>query len=474
MNSKLRTQVETEADRLHFEVANRLLRECKETDDCQWNRLMARIQRGLFRQAEALEHAELGGSDPAGQLELAKCLFSAGRIQDAGRILETLMADAPDLKTCLAYAAYCGEIGQVRRARSILQSMDPESLPEGPDRMDWLILSADLASFEEKTEEAFTWYRRALDEVQRCIPANWQPLRRMLILHNMADTYEQLEQMLEAEEAYGAAMLEMRHQKLTDPQVTDLSGYFLELLLSVANCHGNMEEFEAAAEYLQQADSLFSQLPPRQKEYFAARRNYIGGLIALNEGKEDQARDLLDKALQLQTELCRNGKDKPEHLARTAYYLASVIPDDEWQQKLDLYSLAFPVFQSVQEKEPSFYLTSMADIENERGRLSLDPETARSHYEAAIRFYDQILSSHPDDRLARESRLAATVNLYTMEPDPDLEKRLKKELELLAAHDPNPLFLNTIVEYLADRRSEPEFHDWMTDFSRRLPDPYDA
>ncbi len=340
--------------------------------------------------------------------------------------------------------------------------------------MDWLILTADLASFEENMDTAFRFYRQALHETESCIPSNWQPLRRMLILHNMADSLEQMERPDQAMDLYRQAMREMKQQHRTDGTVTDLSGYEAELLLSVANCLGNMEEYETAHEFLNKADRLLAGDPPRQKSYFHARRLYIGGLLALNESRNTEAAHLFEQALTVQKKLCLSGQDKPEHAARTAYYLASVLPDTETRRKLALYEEAWPVFEQMQDKEPAFYLSARAEMENERGRLSSDRSLGTRHYRYSVALYNQVLALHPEDSLARESRLAARVNLYLLSPCQDLENCIRKELTALQKQS-GSLFLDTVSAYLLHSgECSPAFHEWLTQFRQTLPSPYDA
>lgn len=471
MNFTQIANVTEAADRLHFEKALQDLEECRREneEDPRWNRLMARVLRGLFFSHRALKHARKAGSDWQGRLELAKCLFACGEISEAGSRLHELAAEDPQPEVLTALAAWCGETGRVRQGRRILKELGTLNLKPGMLRMDQLILNADLASFEEETEEAFRYYHQALQETADCIPKNWQPLRRMLILHNMADTLEQLEQPDQALEVYRQALQEMSLQKRKDSHITDLSGYEMELLLSVANCFGNAQDFDQAAEYLGKAGKLMTALPPRQMEYFQARTWYISGLLALNEGRNTQAADCFEKALKLQEKLCLAGRDKPEHPARSAYYLASVLPDDQADRKLSLYEKAWPVFEQMQEKEPSFYLLGLADMENEKGRLSHDFKEAADHYRRALEFYQLILARQPDDQLARESQLATMANLYHLKSDASLARQIREGLISLRRKDPNWLFLQTITDFLLQSpESAQDFRKWLASFANTL------
>ncbi len=464
------------ADCLHFEEALKILQETADPESKEeWNRLMARVLRGLYHSEEGCRYAREAGSDPKSCLELAKCLFADGKIREAGNLLQSLDGGNPSPDICFSLAAWLAETGDVEMGLDFLHRISVDSLPGGLLKMDCLVLSADLASFQEKTTDAFQIYNKALDETAACVPYNWQPLRRMLIIHNMADTMEQLEQPDEALCLYQDALREMEYQKQRDPHVTDLAGYELELLLSVANCYGNAEEFDTARQYLSRADSLLADYESRQLPYFKARRIYMEGLLQLNEGNDSQAADAFRQALDLQRDLCRQGRDKPEHAARSAYYLASVLSDAQSQQKLRLYAEAWPVFEKMSAKEPSFYLASLADIENERGRLSDCSASAQSHYLKAEKLYEQLLTNNPEDCLARESLLTAKINLFLLSPDAENADWLKSELLLLKKSDPNRLFLHTVTAWLHNSPDCPlELQSWLSDYLRDLGNPYDA
>ena len=168
MNDDEIREVEHEADRLHFKSALQLLQKTRrtETDDTDWHRLMARILRGLSDSRVALDHARNAGTAPRAQLELAKCLFAAGQTEEAGQRLTAICTDSSDLAACLSLAAWCAEMGEVTRARNILQSSSLHQLPPGGLRMDWLILTADLASFEE------IWIQLSGFTGRRCMKQN--------------------------------------------------------------------------------------------------------------------------------------------------------------------------------------------------------------------------------------------------------------------------------------------------------------
>ena len=90
-----------------------------------------------------LEHE---GEGTAFDLERAKCLFALGKTKEARSLLETI---EPTDKVKLTLAALDGETGDVHRALERLETIREEGL-DGLDRMDFVLLQADLYSFEEK------------------------------------------------------------------------------------------------------------------------------------------------------------------------------------------------------------------------------------------------------------------------------------------------------------------------------------
>ena len=65
MNTVTIQKIETEADQLHFEKALDMLETCRPQSgsDPDWNRLAARVKRGLFQGRQALTCAKRGGQD---------------------------------------------------------------------------------------------------------------------------------------------------------------------------------------------------------------------------------------------------------------------------------------------------------------------------------------------------------------------------------------------------------------------------
>lgn len=448
-------KIEQALNALHFKEAEALLQKQKDEkkDDNYWL-MRSKAARGLYRLDEALLYAQKAKD----KVEIAKCLFALGKVEEALHVLHSLKKNE-GIK--LVEASLLGEIGQVKKALMLLESINPEQLKPSV-RVEYETLYADLLSFQEKIEPAFQHYQNALDFVSSCQADNWKPLRRMLIEHNMADVFEQIEEEKLAQLHYAKAKEQMVLQKQSDLLISDLSSYEIELLLSSANCFGNMEDFDQAHQDLHQAYSLWLQKPPFQKKYFEARIAYISGLIWMNEGKENEAIRAFEHAFSIQQVLVKQGLDKEEHLARSAYYLASLLDDPK--EKLALYAISEPIFEQRVEKEPSFYLSCLADIENERGRLLDQSES----YKKAIELYTQLLKKHPDDLLAKESRLIAMINLW-QKGEKELEEAIQKELGELYEWDEDPYFLYSVCQYL-----EADGLAWIAEFQKKLKPAFDA
>lgn len=455
-------EIEKEANALHFEKAWQLTLQEKEPSE---KLLIAksRILRGLGLFNEALVQAEKT-TTPQGKLELAKCLFAKGKIKEAKAVMEQI--EPPFAASILGNASLEAESGQVKMALKQLEKVDEHKLSR-LSYMDYLILLADLYSFDENEEKSFFYYGKALEQTAFCIPSNWQNLRKMLIYHNMADTCEQLEKMEEAIYYYTIGEEELKKQLMNDSSITDLSSYLIEFYLSVANCYGNADDFDKAEIYLKKAENTYKQQAPIQKEYFKARIHYIKGLIYMNDNLEEKAIEQFEKALKLQKELVKKGLDKEEHLARTAYYLGFLLPDNEISRKEDLFALATPIFKRVKEKEPSFYLSSLANMENELGRLNKDPEA----YKESIAIYERLLKERPDDLLALESLAVSEINLFNLSGVLD-EDRIKKELQQLKKME--SMNLDLLVGNLLHFLKPSAFKDWLEDFASKINTPWNA
>lgn len=117
----------------------------------------------------------------------------------------------------------------------------------------------------------------------------------------------------------------------------------------------------------------------------------------------------------------------------------------------------------------------MADMENERGRLAVSGESAAVHYRKAASLYDSLIRSHPEDLLARRSRLTAWINLFLLDPRPEETDRIRQELSRLRQNDSGSLYLHTVVSWLLDNPHCPrKLHAWLENFRQHLDSPYGA
>lgn len=460
-------KAQQEYEQLHFEKALQLLEkeEPRTENGVLW---LIRIKRALYEFDQAYELSRTH-NEPDFVLERAKCLFASGKVKEASSLLETM---EPTIPVRLCYAGVLSETGKVGEALSVLDAIDEDRLA-GFQFMDLLLLKADLYSFQEKTRSAFEYYEKALDHIDPCIPENWRSLRAMLIHHNMADTYEQLEQEDKAIELYETALGELTEQKKTDDTITDLASYEIELLLSAANCYGNNEQFEQARRYLDRAKGQFDQLLPLSRPYFTARIHYISGLIDMNDGKEEEAAFHLRKAFDEQRRLVRKGRDKREHLARTAYYLGSLLGDEEKEEKLRLFETACPLFEQVVEKEPPFYMAALADMANEKGRLASSGQEALQSYREAMGWYEKMLETDPEDALAYESLLVTRVNAMKYDPAA-FEEKVKCQLEFLRHDKENVPFVYSICDALLAQDHSKNFFRWLRKYIDSLPAEFEA
>lgn len=459
MNEK---DIMAQIKRLHFEEAYKMLI----SSSLENPLLLSYCLRGLYRLPEALKYA---GKvfDSKGRLEQIKCLFALGRTDEAKKLAQDQYIHNPDNSLLLTYASLLGEIGEVKKALALLDQVDEEDL-ENAQLTEFYVLKGDLLSFQEKNEEAFVNYDLALKTAENFEFPNWKALRLMLIHHNMADLYEQLENESLAIYHYEQAKKWMEVQKETDSSITDLSSYEIELLLSSANCFSNADEFQKAQSDLEKAKELFIQKPPYQKEYVKARIAYISALVKMNEDCPNKARTFFQEAFHAQKKLVEAGLDKKEHLARTAYYLASLT--DQKDKKAQLYDLAYPVFKSVIEKEPTFYLSCLGEIENERGKMETNPEAALDFYDKAIDWYSRLLKMHPLDLLAKESLLICRVNRFKIQQD-SFEK-IQSGLKKLKEED--PAFVDSLGRYMLHQNLNLADQKWMESLLMSLPPLFEA
>lgn len=453
----MKDEIQKSLNALHFQQALNAIHTDTTLTSEQYHIYSSQALRALGKFHEALRHSQAVNT-PASQLETAKNLFGTGEITQSIQLLDTI----PTPQARLNLAGALAETGQVDKAANILDTLLPDRL-SSLEKMDALLLKADIASFQEKEDLAIDTYHEALCQADTLVPANWIPLRKMLIYQNLADTYEQMEEGPLAIQCYKEGYRQLQLQTQTDPHITDLSSYQIEFLLSMANCYGNQDEFKQARHYLNLAAQIFKQNPPIQKDYFQARLAYITGLIAMNDDQEEIARQLFEQAFTLQKQLTAKYQDKPEHLARTAYYLASLTND--LNTKKQLYNIAIPIFEKVQAKEPTFYQSCLAETANELGRLEHDPH----QLDKAIDLYEKLHHKDPDDLLTLTNLVIARINQANITGITS-QTALKQELtQLKHIHAADlPVLIQAACHAI------PTMQKWLEDFSDDLPALYEA
>lgn len=389
---------------------------------------LSRVCRGLYQYQQAISHsasachqAQNRSQTEAARTELAKNYFSAGRQKEALKILWQICSDQDvSFPALLALAFMLTETGQLQEAAPILQRLEgmfQDCLLSDPRlACDFATLEGDYWTFEEDADKAVHWYQICMDLIPEVFPSSWANLRLALLLNNYGDLYEQQESYAEAETMYLKALELM--DTVQDDEIYDLPAYQAEILFSLVNVYANIEEYEKAWKWMDQLQALLHTVPPVQKDVFFSRYIYMKGLLELYEDTPvslEQARADLYTAWQTQNDLQKQGLVKLEHVGKSAYYLASVLPPDPASRPLHtaLLNRAMEIFSQVQEKEPAFYLSGLFEIENELGTLLLDenPAEARQYYEQALESCLTYTQKYPQDMLARESWLYIAMNL---------------------------------------------------------------
>lgn len=416
---------------LHFEQVLELTAQNSEAEKENpfWYWLIrAKALRGLYQYNKALKTLERMSSDTPVQISLletekGKLLFSMGKVAEAQTTLQNAVSNlslpfTPELP--LALASLYAQEGMVDQA---LEELDPvieyfgSSHQETSAYTELCTLLGDLYTFKNEFRKAKFWYENGLQSIPDCIPKNWQPLRFALLENNLADLYEQEEDWPNALECYKKAKEQL--MKLDDDQISDLSSYKLEILFSYANVLANMDLYDEAMKEMEKAHDILQNNPPMQLPYFTARYSYFLGLFHLyrQQDAEDrkQASHYLKKAFDIQKDLVKKGLDKQEHAAKSAYYYAYSLPDQD-PYKNELYHYALPVFKKLCQKEPVFYLDSIAQIYNDLGRMEMErnPSQAEEYLKLACQVYQDLHDQCPNELFSSQSLLIALLNLMSL------------------------------------------------------------
>lgn len=464
--------IQQDIDELHFTQALQLLNQIPEE-----KRTAQRLyQAGVCYSAiyasklaekeyqKALEKCESKTLSIKIYLRLLALYLQTGQTEKADKVYLSLQKDFKgiSLPESLFYEAlYHYEKGELNEGLELaLELAQLENSSLNKIRCEAWSLCGDLYSAQGSLKEATKAYGQAL-RLLKIWPKNWRPLRKALILNNLADVYEQFEQWSLAKAVYKQAWKAIL--EVDDEQIYDLKGYKLEILFSIANFYALIDELDLAQNWLRKAEIIAKQMPKPCYYYWMSRVNYIDGLCELYaQNPSIDPFEKLFKAWQLQnTFLSLSPAASKEYLGRTAYYAAYTYNEEigkiQGISQKKLYEQALMLFEQCAFKDPKFFLFSIASIYNELATLEIenDPSKATSLYFKAINSYCNYLQSWPEDLLAQSSLLVALLNLFSVINVEKLEEHQQYLLDL---------FEKTLVQVWND----PETHEQALEALERL------
>ncbi len=356
------------------------------------------------------------------------------------------------------------EKSELDRALSLALKLAEKGDPTlGKIRCEAWTLAGDLYSAKGELRKALDCYGQSL-RLLPSLPESWRELRKALILNNLADVYEQFECYREAAGVYSQAWKCVMATQ--DDQIFDLSGYKLEILLSMANFYALKDDLDQAKELLAHARPLAETIELPLQLYWKSRIDYIGGLCELySENPKYNPFAKLFEAWQLQTRyLSVSPASCREYLARTAYYAAYCYDEKiagNVSQK-ELYDQALHEFELCYFKDPKFFLFCIASVQNELGNLAskTDPNSAFKLYSRAAKSYETYLKRWPEDQLAQTSLLAVLLNLFGVMNEMQLKEngiRMLTLFEMVARYlmrdvEGRPQAQEAIIRLLDDDR----------------------
>lgn len=351
-------------------------------------------------------------------LRLVSLFTQTGDFKQANKwYQEVLQENGPD--TFDANCLYAGAIldyerGNLQGALDLVHELvHSKQKCSSKIRCEAWTLCGDLYSALGEFQAAVDAYEQSLRFVPD-YPANWQNLRKSLILNNLADIYEQFELYEQAERIYQQAWLAI--EASDDPDIFDLAGYRLEILVSMANFYTLIDETQQAKICLTKARLYAKQIEMPRALYWQSRIHYIDGLAELyTENPEYNPFEKIFAAWQEQCEyLAHCPAASKEYLARAAYYAAYCYDEtlalDVTQE--ELYQQALAEFKRCSFKDPKFFLFCIASIENELGNLKHLKNTvqAEEFYGQAIVDFENYIKRWPEDQLAYFSLTTAYLN----------------------------------------------------------------
>lgn len=448
MNKPSLDAIRAEAMKLHFQQALDLLN-LYTLQELGFDGLLlkSKILRGTYAYASALEYAlmALDGALPGKQtlqalLEQARCLFALNRSDEALEILQTLTSNrhpsaeaeqAALLREArIQTALICSEIGRVDEALAILEDLPVVTCSEesGEEEIrklvDSLCLQGDLYSYKASMPgaEQSEWfnlaeamYGRAMETCELLPASDFRSLRLSLVYNNRADLYEGLELFEEAAQDYDAAM--NLAEPIEDPQIFDLNGYKADLLMSLGNLYALREDEVTAQRLLEKARGLIDEIHNVQQDSYLAKCLYLQGMCRLYSS-EDAAQEDLENSCHLYEKLVSEGRDKEERLANARFYLAGVLSDSDenLERNRRLYGQILPVYERIWQRNPELYLSNMASLYNDLGRISYyqkDPDRAIEEYQQGLELYTQLYRLDEEDLFALFNLVVTRFNLIS-------------------------------------------------------------
>lgn len=421
-------------------------------------------------------------------------------------------------------------------------------------RTDLLVLEADLESFAEHNREAEHLYQEAMN-LCATIPTSWKDLREAMLRNNIGDLLEQEEKYNEAADQYlqGLKLLKLlEDRKVFDLAGYEMELYFS--LANLYTMTDQFQKAAYWLSIIKDAlqnhpPRQYAVFCCRYQYLSGLYWLYQSELDSSSAEANDEIswQDTLHQAL---TELClawlsmlqlaKQSLVKLDMSSKCTYYLAvalssalnrleqehmdnSMPVSDEWlpikqinavcsQLSLpalcqdcsanemrdtlfgliqSLYIRSLDMFSRIAMKEPRFYLSSSAEIENELGILALDTRSSKAvfYFEQSAHDYKRYLSLFPQDDLAKISLLYVLYNLYcaqkaSVSDQNDLQSEpFMNILSLLESSSSNPalqssaydLLLHILEKEQRTLKKDPSLHQRLQSLAKELEQRlYDA
>ncbi len=115
-----------------------------------------------FRRWQALPPTTASAERQAAALALAEAQMADGQAKDAQATLQQ-HADAAQMATRLLRAGLLAELGDFEQLKSLMQALDAELPPDGPQRARWTAVQAETLHRDGRMEEAVTAFTRAAE-----------------------------------------------------------------------------------------------------------------------------------------------------------------------------------------------------------------------------------------------------------------------------------------------------------------------